>query len=77
MNNKQKLMKIALAPLTEDDFDDDPNVYLYKLCVKAYNLGLEVAAEQAEVIWVENPKMDNYKHEAAIVNIESILNNKL
>jgi hypothetical protein len=40
---------------------------------QAFNLGVQMAAENAEVLWVENPKLSDPDHETAIVNEESIL----
>jgi len=47
MTIEDKLREIVLAPVGEADFDGKIDEYFYELCVKAFNYGLEVAAEEA------------------------------
>ena len=75
MTNEEKLKEIADLPVSEEDAET--GLYYYNICKKAFNLGLEVAAEEAEVIWVENPKLSDPYHTTATLNKKSILQHKL
>jgi hypothetical protein len=46
---------------------------VFEIAKRCFNLGVKMAAENAEVIWVSNPKLDDSNHETAIVEKESIL----
>jgi len=45
---------------------------LYNLCIEIHNRALDLAIENAEVKWVDNPKMSDKNHQTAIVDVESI-----
>lgn len=74
MTIEDRIRKIALTPITQKDFEKypDPNEYFYDLCVKAFNLGLEIAAEEAKTIVF----IDGYSHKE-VVDKESILKWKI
>jgi hypothetical protein len=55
MTIEDKIRKIADAPIREVDFQDSPDQYFYELCVKAYNLGIETAANNSNVIFHGDP----------------------
>lgn len=44
---KNKIREIALAPVKEEKFQDNVDLYFYNLCVKAFNLGIQIAADNA------------------------------
>lgn len=46
---EKKLEEIALAPIKEEEFQDNPDLFFYNLCVKAFNLGVQLSADNAEL----------------------------
>lgn len=46
---EKKLREIALAPVKEEEFQDNPDLFFYKLCIKAYNLGVQMSADNAKI----------------------------
>lgn len=51
MTIEDRIREIALAPVKEVDFQENTDQYFYELCIKAFNLGIEIAAEEAETTY--------------------------